>query len=63
MKKIAHYISFVISILLLVNIFKIMNLGIKQLSEFEYGYLVGKNFLFLVFVLVFYRTRKQNIKS
>ena len=63
MKKIAHYISFVISILLLVNIFKIMNLGIKQLSEFEYGYLVGKKFLFLVFVLVFYRTRKQNIKS
>ena len=63
MKKIAHYISFVISILLLVNIFKIMNLGIKQLSEFEYGYLVGKIFLFLVFVVVFYRTRKQNIKS
>lgn len=61
MKKITHYISFVISILLLINIFKIMNLGIKQLSEFGYGYLVGKIILFLVFVVVFYR--KQNIKS
>ena len=42
--------------------FKIMNLGIKQLSEFGYGYLVGKIILFLVFVVV-YGTRKQNIKS
>ena len=38
-----------------------MNLGIKQLSEFGYGYLVGKIILFLVFVVVFYI--KQNIKS
>ena len=40
-----------------------MNLGINQHSEFGYGYLVGEIILFIVFVVVFYRTRKQNIKS
>jgi len=63
MKKIIFYISIVISVLLLINILKILISDLNRLTEYGFGYLVGKIILFLVFLGISLITRKQNIKS
>ncbi|AUC22579.1 hypothetical protein BTO15_10975 [Polaribacter sejongensis] len=50
MKKIIFYISSVISIILLISIFNILNNDFDRLTEYGFGYLIGKIILLLIFV-------------
>lgn len=59
MRKIIFYLSLVIGIILLTNIINILITDLKRLTEYGYGYLVGKIVLFLVFVGIIILTRKQ----
>ena len=63
MKKIIFYLSVVIGIIILTNIINILITDLKRLTEYGYGYLVGKIVLFLVFVGIIILTRKHKIKS
>ena len=63
MKKIIFYFSLVIAIIMLINIINIITTDLKRLTEYGYGYLVGKMILFLVFVGIVILTRKHKIKS
>ena len=58
MKKIIFYISIFISIILLINIAKILSVDFERLSLYGLGYLSGKIILFIVFVLISFMTRK-----
>jgi len=62
MKKIIFYISAVIALLLLINILRILTLGIANLSEYGFGFLVGKTILLFLFLLITFLTRKKSIK-
>ena len=59
MKKIIFYIALIISIFLFINIVKILITDLGRLTEYGYGYLVGKIILFIVFALVLFVTRKS----
>jgi len=63
MKKAIHYISIVASIIFLYNIFQILSLGVSKLSEFGYGALIGKIILFLLSLLIFYKTKTKKSQS
>lgn len=60
MKKAIFYISVVAAILLLVSILNILLFDLARLTDYGYGYLVGKVLLFLLFTGAVYlsRTRK-----
>jgi hypothetical protein len=58
MKKIIFYISIIISIILLVNVVKILNTDFNRLTEYGFGYLLGKIILFILFALTSFFTRK-----
>lgn len=58
MKKIIFYSSLVIAIVLLINIINILTTDLTRLTEFGYGYLVGKIILFFVFIGIVLFTRK-----
>lgn len=58
MKKIIFYFSIIISIILLIDIAKILKTDFARLSEYDFGYLSGKIILFIVFVLISFMTRK-----
>lgn len=63
MKKILFYISLGISIILLINIINIVAFDFNRLTEYGYGYLVGKVILFLIFGTILLLTRKPKTKS
>jgi len=63
MKKILFYISLVTSIILLANIIKIFIIDFKRLTEYGFGYLVGKVILFVIFGTIMLVTRKHKIDS
>jgi hypothetical protein len=62
MKKLLFYISLVLSILLLFNIIAILATDFNRLTEYGYGYLVGKIILFLLFGVIVVVTRKYRTK-
>ncbi|CAM1334242.1 hypothetical protein [Tenacibaculum aestuariivivum] len=62
MKKIIFYISITISILLLINIIEMLITDFNRLTEYGYGYLIGKVILFVLFLSVVFFTRKKQIK-
>ena len=61
MKKIIFYISIIISIFLSVNIAKILIADFDRLTEYGFGYLVGKVILLLIFISIIYITGKNKI--
>ena len=63
MKKVLFYISLGISIVLLINIINILITDLNRLTEYGYGYLVGKVILFLIFGTITFLTRKHKTKS
>ncbi len=62
MKKAIHYIAIIASVIFLYNIFQILSLGVSKLSEFGYGALVGKIILFLLTLLIAFKTRTKKAK-
>lgn len=58
MKKIIFYLSLGIAIITLINIINILTTDLKRLTEYGYGYLVGKIILFLVLVGIVILIRK-----
>jgi uncharacterized membrane protein required for colicin V production len=63
MRKVFFYISLVISIFLLMNILKILITDFYRLTEYGFGYLVGKLILFVIFATLMFLTRKHKTKS
>jgi uncharacterized membrane protein required for colicin V production len=63
MRKVFFYISLVISIFLLMNILKILIADFYRLTEYGFGYLVGKLILFVIFATLMFLTRKHKTKS
>ena len=63
MKKILFFISLGISIIILINIINILATDLNRLTEYGYGYLVGKVILFLIFVTIIFLTRKHKTQS
>lgn len=59
MKKIIFYISSLISIILLISIFKILVNDFDRLTEYGFGYLIGKIILLLVFISLAFLTKKS----
>lgn len=48
---------------MLLNIIDIIITDLKRLTEYGYGYLVGKIIIFFAFVGIVFLTRKYKIKS
>ncbi|WP_445733080.1 hypothetical protein [Yeosuana sp.] len=63
MKKILFYISLAISIIILINIINILATDFDRLTEYGYGYLVGKVILLLIFGTILLLTRKHKTES
>ena len=63
MKKILFYISIIISLILLINILRIITYDLDRLTDYGFGYLVGKTVLFLVFLTLIVLTKKHVIKK
>jgi len=59
MKKAIFYISIIISVILLINVFKILITDFNRLTEYGFGYLAGKIILTVVFLTIIYLTRKS----
>lgn len=63
MKKVLFYVSLGISIILLINILDILITDLNRLTEYGYGFLIGKIILFLIFGTIMLLTRKLKIVS
>jgi len=63
MKKLIFYFAIGISIILVINIAKILITDLHRLTNYGYGYLIGKIILLLVFVGVAFLTRKHKVKA
>jgi hypothetical protein len=63
MKKILFYISIAITIIILINIINILVTDFNRLTEYGYGYLVGKVILLLIFGTILLLTRKHKTES
>jgi len=63
MKKIIFYISTIISIILLVNIIQILTNDFERLTEYGFGYLIGKIILFVIFLTLLLLTKKSILKK
>lgn len=63
MKKIIFYISVIISVILLVNIFQILTNDFERLTEYGFGYLIGKVILFIFFLTIVLMTKKSVLKK
>lgn len=63
MKKSTFYISTLISLVLLVNIIKIITNDFERLTEYGYGYLIGKIILFVIFLSLALLTKKYISKK
>ena len=58
MKKIIFYISCILCLILIINIFKILTNSLDKLNEYGFGYLVGKITLFVIFLVLAILTKK-----
>ncbi|WP_445956777.1 hypothetical protein [Yeosuana sp.] len=63
MKKTTFYISAIISLILLVNIIQILTTDFERLTEYGFGYLIGKIILFIIFLVITFLTKKYLIKK
>lgn len=63
MKKVIFYIALVFSIILLINIAKILITDFDRLTEYGYGYLAGKIILLLVFGSIIFLTKRKRSNS
>jgi len=63
MKKLLFYISAIISVILLINVGKILMSDFNRLTEYGFGYLAGKIILLLIFLTILYLTRKSVINK
>ena len=63
MKKILFFIALGVSIILLINILNILITDLNRLTEYGYGYLVGKIILLVIFGISMLVTRKYNTDS
>jgi hypothetical protein len=63
MKNVIFYISAGLSIILLINILKILLTDFNRLTDYGYGYLVGKIILFILFIGITLLTRKRKITT
>ena len=57
------YTSTTLSILLLVNIIQILTNDFERLTEYGFGYLIGKIILFVLFLTVLLSTKKSVLKK
>ncbi len=60
MKKTIFYISLVLLIIMLVNIIQILSTDFQRLTEYGFGYLLGKFILLILFGAIVFFTRKYN---
>jgi len=51
------------SIILLISILRVLTIGLNRLSEYGYGYLVGKVTLFVIFTSIVVVLKKHKSKS
>ena len=63
MKKIIFYISFIIALILLVNIIQILTTDFERLTEYGFGYLIGKIILFIIFITLILLTKIHIMKK
>jgi hypothetical protein len=63
MKKIIFYVSIIISVILLVNIFQILPNDSERLTEYGFGYLIGKIIIFFIFLTIIFITKKNILKK
>lgn len=59
MRKAIFYLSAVVAVLLLLSILNILLFDLGRLTDYGYGYLVGKILLFLLFTGTVYLSRKR----
>lgn len=59
MKKITFYVSLLLAIALLINIAEIIINDVNRLTEYGFGYLIGKSILLLIFLIIIILTRKK----
>ena len=63
MKKLTFYISAIISLILLINIIQIFISDFERLTEYGYGYLIGKIILLTIFSAITFLTKKYVTKK
>ncbi|WP_299777431.1 hypothetical protein [uncultured Formosa sp.] len=63
MKKIVFYISLIIALLLGINIVQIVATDLDRLTEYGYGYLIGKVILFVIFTSIAFLTKSKTVKE
>ena len=63
MKKSTFYISIIISFILLFNIIQILTTDFERLTEYGFGYLIGKIILFILFLSLTLLTKKYISKK
>ena len=63
MKKVIFYISIIVSIFLIFNIFQILTNDFERLTEYGFGYLIGKIILFGIFLTLTLITKKSALKK
>ncbi|MFB9054703.1 hypothetical protein ACFFVB_16560 [Formosa undariae] len=63
MKKTTFYISLIIALLLFINIAQIVSTDLERLTEYGYGYLIGKVILFVIFASIAFFTKSKTVKE
>jgi len=63
MKKAIFYISTITSLIISINIIQILITDFERLTEYGFGYLIGKVILFVVFLTVVILTKKHVIQK
>jgi len=63
MKKAIFYNLIIVSLVLLINIIQILVTDLKRLTDYGFGYLIGKIILLVVFLTIIILTRKYIIKK
>jgi hypothetical protein len=63
MRRLLFFLSIGVSIILLIRIIRIVVIDLPRLTEYGYGYLVGKVLLLLIFITIIFLTRKGSVKS
>jgi hypothetical protein len=59
MKKLIFYVSIIISIVLLINVVKILVSDFNRLTDYGFGYLIGKIILLLIFIMLLFLIKKS----
>ncbi len=63
MRKITFITSLIVSALLLLNIFNFMLTDLSKLTEYDYGYLIGKIIILIIFIVIAFLTRTRKSVS